>query len=702
MKTPYFLALFSMTLAAAHADFDRAHTPPPAERKPKDVSVHGDVRVDDWFWLRERDNPAVLGHLKAENAYAEAVTAPTQELQKTIYNEIISRIQETDTTVPARSGEYEYYTRTVEKMQYPIHCRRALRPLEAPEQVVLDINALAKGEKFMSVGHFEVSDNDRLLAYTVDRTGHRDYEVRVRDLQSGEDLPQAVGIVSSLEWASDNETLLVSREEPDSKRSFKIEAVHFPSGKSTFLLEEKDEKFDVHVSRSRDRQWLFLTSESKTTTEVHALRSDHPYEAPRLITPRTADHEYHVDHRKGRFYIITNKGAKNFRICTAPAENPGEKNWTELVAHQPAVKIEGIELFDDYAAIEERENGVPQIRIFDFVNDRRTRIIWPEPVFEVEVGDNYESAATALRVTYQSPTTPASVFDYDFKTGKLTLLKETAVRGGYDRTAYACERLFAKAKDGTQIPMTVVFRKDKRTDDAQPVFLYGYGSYGIPMPTTFSARRLSLLDRGVIFVIAHIRGGGELGEEWHDQGKMAAKMNTFTDFIACAEDLLARRYTQADLMVANGGSAGGLLMGAVMNLRPDLFRAAIYDVPFVDVLNTMLDDTLPLTTAEYLEWGNPTIAEEYKWMRAYSPYDNVRAQAYPDILINVSLNDSQVPYWEGAKLAAKIRDLKTSPAFVLLKSNLDAGHGGASGRYDAIKEIAFDYAFALFAMGIRE
>ncbi|WP_404420918.1 S9 family peptidase [Nibricoccus sp. IMCC34717] len=702
MKATFLAALFSMTLAAAHADFDRTHTPPNAERKPKDVSVHGDTRVDDWFWMRERDNPAVLEHLKAENAYIEAVTSPTQGLQKAIYNEIISRIQETDTTVPARSGDYEYYTRTVEGLQYPIHCRRAVRLPDVAEQIILDVNALAKGEKFMSVGHFEVSDNDRLLAYTVDRTGHRDYEVRIKDLESGENLTQSVGVVSSIEWASDNETLVVSREEPDSKRSFKIEAIHFPTGKATPLLEEKDEKFDVHVSRSRDRQWLFLTSESKTTTEVHALPADHPYDAPRLITARTEDHEYHVDHRKGRFYIVTNKGAKNFRICTAPVENPGEKNWTELVAHQPAVKIDDIHLFDDYAAIEERENGLPQIRILDFIHDRRTRIAWPEPVFEVGVGENYESAANTLRVTYQSPTTPSSVFDYDFKTGKLTLLKETAVRGGYDRTAYACQRLFAKAKDGTQIPMTVVFRKNKRTEGPQPLFLYGYGSYGISMPATFSARRLSLLDRGVTFVIAHIRGGGEMGEEWHDQGKMAAKMNTFTDFIACAEDLVARHYTRPELLVANGGSAGGLLMGAVMNLRPDLFRAAIYDVPFVDVLNTMLDDTLPLTTAEYLEWGNPTVAEEYKWMRAYSPYDNVRAQAYPDLLINVSLNDSQVPYWEGAKLAAKIRDLKTSPSLVLLKSNLDAGHGGASGRYDAIKEIAFDYAFALFAMGIRE
>ncbi len=688
--------------ATSPVAFDLASARPPvAEKKPKDVSVHGDTRIDDYFWLREKENPAVLAHLRAENAHTDAVLAPTKPLQEKLYAELLGRIKETDLSVPYRKGNYLYYTRTTQGSQYPIHCRRPASPTDAPEQILLDVNQLAVGEKFMALGHFALSPDSNLLAYSIDRNGHRDYEVRVKNLTTGQLVEESIGTVSSLEWAADNDTLFYIKEEPVSKRAYRLFRTQLSTGKTTQLLEETDELYDLGLSQSLDDQFIFLTAESKTTTEVRALPAAQPTAEFRLLLPRQEDHEYHVDHSDGLFYIVTNLGAKNFRIVTAPVAQPDPAHWTEFLPHNPAVKIDAIELFRHHAVVTERENGLPQLRVIDLRDQKQHRITFPEPVYDLDSDANAEPDTLTFRFRYQSPVTPNTTIEYHLDTRERTTLKQQEIPSGYDAAKYACERVTATAADGTQIPLSLVYRRDLRTPGKpQPLFLYGYGSYGISIPDSFSTSRLSLLDRGVIYAIAHIRGGGELGETWRDAGKMKYKMNTFTDFIACAEHLVKNKITAPEKLVINGGSAGGLLMGAVVNLRPELFRAAIYDVPFVDVLNTMLDETLPLTTSEYLEWGNPTIKEQYDWIRAYSPYDNVRKAAYPAILMNTSLNDSQVPYWEAAKLTAKLRAHKTDANPLLLRVNLDAGHGGASGRYDSLRELALDYAFALTALGL--
>ncbi len=698
----FLTAMLASTLLAHAASLDLTSAQPPlAEKKPKDGTVHDDTRIDDYFWLREKESPAVLAHLRAENAYTESVLAPTKPLQEKLYAEMLGRIKETDLSVPYRKGKFLYYSRTEQGQQYPIHCRRLATPADSPEQILLDVNQLAVGEKFMALGHLALSDDANFLAYSIDRNGHRDYEVRVKNLTTGEHLAQSIGTVTSLEWAADHDTLFYTKDDPVTKRSYQLFRTQLSSGKTELLLSEPDELYDIGLSKSADDHYLFLTAESKTTTEVRTLRTDQPNTEFRLLLPRQDDHEYHVDHRDGLFYINTNLDAKNFRIVTCPVDKPEPSNWTEFLAHNPAIKIDGIELFRHHAVVSEREHGLPQLRVIDLRDKKQHRITFPEPVYDLDSDANAETDTLTYRFRYQSPITPSTTVEYHLDTRERTTLKQQEIPSGYDAARYACERLLATAADGTAIPVSLVYRRSLRTPDApQPLFLYAYGSYGISMPDNFSTSRLSLLDRGVIYAIAHIRGGGEFGEPWRDAGKMQHKMNTFTDFIACAEHLIQNKTTAPEKLVINGGSAGGLLMGAVVNLRPELFRAAIYDVPFVDVLNTMLDDTLPLTTSEYLEWGNPTIKEQYDWIRAYSPYDNVRRTAYPLILMNTSLNDSQVPYWEAAKLAAKIREYKTDKNPLLLRTNMDAGHGGASGRYDSLREQAIDYAFALSALGL--
>lgn len=699
-----FLMLTASAVLAAPATtpaFDLTSAQPPvAAQHPKDVTVHGDARIDDYFWLREKENPAVLDYLKAENTYTAAVLAPTKALQESLYTEMVGRIKETDLSPPYRKDGYWYYTRTEQGKQYPIYCRKP-GTLDAAEEVILDVNLLAVGEKFMAVAETSVSDDGRFLAYGVDRNGHRDYVLQVKNLTNGELLPQSVGTVSSLEWLADNDTLVFTKEDPVSKRSYLLQRLTLSKGVIETLYEEKDEQYDIYVSRSADGRYVFCTSGSKETTEVRYAPAAQPA-AFQVLLPRVDDHEYHVEHRDGLFYIITNQGAKNFRIVTAPVATPDAAHWTEFVPHNPAVKIDDLTMFAGHVVIEEREGGLPYLRIIDFKTKASHRIEATEPAFTMGTEVNADYDTTTLRYRYQSMVTPGSVYAYDMATRQRTLLKQTEIPGGYDASRYVSERLFATAADGTRIAIALVYRKDLRAKGPQPLLLYGYGSYGYSLPDSFSSTRLSLLDRGVIYAQAHIRGGGEMGEEWHDQGKMKDKMNTFTDFIACAEYLINGGYTASDRLVTHGGSAGGLLMGAVVNLRPDLWRAAIYDVPFVDVINTMLDASLPLTTSEYLEWGNPEVKEEYNWIRPYSPYDNLKKAAYPHILVDVSLNDSQVPYWEGAKLVAKLRTLKTDKHALLLRTNLDAGHGGASGRYDSLREVAITYGFALGALGITK
>ncbi|HWF88488.1 MAG TPA: S9 family peptidase [Pyrinomonadaceae bacterium] len=672
-----------------------------AEKKPKTTNIHGTTLVDDYFWLREKTNPAVMAHLQAEDAYTQSVMKPTEALQEKLYKEMLSHIKQTDTNVPYRQGNYFYYSRTEEGKQYPIFCRKK-GSLEAPEEVVIDVNELAKGQKFMSVGLVQPSDDGNLLAYSTDNTGYRQYMLHFKDLRSGVLLPDQAERVTSFAWANDNKSFFYVTEDAVTKRSDKVFRHVLGTDKTELVYDEKDELFDIGVDRSLDKAMIFLAAFSKTSTESSYLRADDPNGTFKVIIPRSPEHEYDVDYRNNLFYIRTNKGAKNFRIVTAPVNDPSEKNWKDFVAHNPAVKIEGINLFADHAVLSEWEGGLQQLEVINFKNNERHRIKFPEPVYSAGLTSNREYNTSVVRYVYNSMVTPASIFDYDMNTGKTTLLKQQEVPGGFDRNNYQSERVFATASDGTKIPMSMVYRKGVKMDGSAPLLLYGYGSYGVSIPPGFSPPRLALLDRGVIYVIAHIRGGGELGEEWRQAGRMMNKMNTFTDFIACAEALIKNKYTSKDRLVIQGGSAGGLLMGAVSNMRPDLFKAVVSQVPFVDVLNTMLDASLPLTTSEYIEWGNPNEKAAFDYMKTYSPYDNIAKKDYPAMLVKVSVNDSQVPYWEGTKLVAKLRTMKTDHNPLLLKVNFGAGHGGASGRYDALHETAFDYAFMLWQMGITD
>ena len=678
-----------------------APQPPMAEKKTKTTNIHGTTLVDDYFWLREKTNPAVMAHLKAEDDYAQSMMKHTAPLQEKIYNEMLSHIKQTDSNVPFRSGKYFYYTRTEEGKQYPIYCRKK-GSQDAAEEIILDQNELAKGQKFMSVGTFAPSDDGNLLAYSTDNTGYRQYVLQVKDLRTGQLLPERIERVNGVVWATDNKTFFYVTEDAVTKRSDKFFRHVLGSDKNDLIYEEKDELFDIGVGRSLDKEIVFLHAFSKTSTEARYMRANEPNGTLKVILPRQPEHEYDVDHRNNTFYIRTNRGAKNFRIVTAPVNDPSEKNWKELVAHRPAVKLDNISLFANHAVLSEWENGLQQLEVVDFKTDKRHRIKFPEPVYSAGLSNNREFDTSVVRYSYNSLVTPFSIFDYDMNTGKATLLKQVEVPGGFDRTNYKLERVFATASDGTKIPLSIVYRKGVKLDGSAPLLLYGYGSYGLSIEPTFSSNRLSLLDRGVIFAIAHIRGGGELGEEWRQAGRMMNKMNTFTDFIASAEALIKMKYTSKERLVIQGGSAGGLLVGAVSNMRPDLFKAVVSQVPFVDVLNTMLDASLPLTTSEYIEWGNPNEKPAFEYMKTYSPYDNIAKKDYPAMLVKVSVNDSQVPYWEGAKLVARLRTMKTDNNPLLLKVNFGAGHGGASGRYDALRESAFDYAFMLWQMGVKE
>ena len=665
--------------------------PPIAKIVPKIDALHGETRTDPYFWMREKSNPEVIQYLDAENAYTDAVLAPTKELQETLYAEMKGRIQETDLSVPYKYGDYFYYSRTEEGKQYPVRCRKR-GALDAPEEVTLDLNALAEGHSYLGLGAYEVSDDGKLLAFSTDVTGFRQYTLQVKNLETGAMLPDRVENTVSVDWAADNQTLFYTIED-DAKRPYRLYKHTLGAAADMLIYEETDALFNLDAGRSRSKSYLFATSESSDTTEVRYLASDTPDAAPTLLRPREEGHRYYADHRGDTFFVRTDKDAKNFRIVSAPLTAPND--WTEFIAHNPAITREDMDFFRNHAVISERQDGLEQLRVVDFKTDADYTLTFPEPTYTVSLDTNPEYDTHAIRYRYQSPVTPASVYEYDMDTKSRTLLKQTPVLGDYDTANYTAERLFATASDGTRIPISLVYRKGLEKNGNAPLLLYGYGSYGISIPAGFSSSRLSLLDRGVVFAVAHIRGGGEMGEEWRDGGKLTLKQNTFTDFIACAEFLIAENYTSPKRLGIQGGSAGGLLMGAAINQRPELFQAVLSQVPFVDVLNTMLDDTLPLTVGEYLEWGNPNVKADYDTMRAYCPYTNLEAKAYPAMLVKTSLNDSQVMYWEAAKYTAKLRALKTDANLLLLKTNMGAGHGGASGRYDALRETALDYAFLL-------
>ena len=695
-----FSIIFCFSISMAQTT-QNTLTPPVARKIPKEATTNGDKRVDNYFWLREKTNPEVIKYLEAENAYAEAFMKPSEALQQTLYKEMVGHLKETDVNVPYRDGNYFYFSRTEKGKQYPIYCRKR-ESLSAPEEVTLDLNELAKGHKYLGLGAYTVSDDGNLLAYTTDTTGYRQYTLQVKDLRTGQLSPEKIERVGQVSWAGDNRTLFYTTEDAVTKRRDKFYRHTVGTEKSELLFDEKDELYDVESYRSRDKAYVFLVSESKLTSEVRYISTAQPAGELMLIAPRQNEHKYFADHRDGLFYIRTNEGGKNYRVVTAPAADPKKKNWKELIAHRPSVKLNDIDLFANHLVISEREKGLEQLEIVDLrPNGKTHRVEFPEPVYSTALSNNREFNTNTLRFNYQSLVTPSSVFDYDMNTKERKLLKQTEVPG-YNAALYTSERAFATASDGTRIPLSIVYKKGLKMDGKNPLLLYGYGSYGISMSPTFSLTRLSMLDRGVIYVIAHIRGGGEMGEDWREQGRMMFKKNTFTDFISSAEYLIKERYTNNQRLVIQGGSAGGLLVGAVSNMRPDLFKAVVAQVPFVDVINTMLDASLPLTTSEYLEWGNPNEPKAYEYIKSYSPYDQIKPQSYPAMLIKVSLNDSQVPYWEGAKFAAKLRATKTDNNPVLLKTNMGAGHGGSSGRYDALKEVAFDYAFILTQMGINQ
>jgi oligopeptidase B len=689
--------------------------PPVARRQPEPITLHGITLEDDYRWMRDKSSPEVLAHLEAENAHALAFMAPTAELQTRLYDEMLSHIKETDESVPVPDHGWLYYARTVAGLQYPIHCRKraSRRDVDTPqpEEILLDVNLLAEGKPFMALGSTSVSPDGNLLAYSTDETGFRQYTLHIRDLRTGKDLADTAARIGSIAWASDSKTLFYTTEDETTKRQNQL--FRHTLGATTlqdFLVyEELDERFNLGIGRTRDGSFLLLEAGSHTTNEYRFLPASDPLGELRLIAPRSDDEEYYPDHREGLWYIRANDTGRNFRLVTAPVGASNRNYWSELLPLDPEASLEDFDLFESFLVTTRRRTGLPVLEVMQFSPDGSLTapkpIAFPEPTYTAGSHANREFDTLCFRYSYTSLVSPASVYEYDVSSASSTLLKQQEVPGNFDRSLYASERVWITApgfgdQPSVQVPVSLVYRSDSfHHDSSSPLYVYGYGSYGYPLPVGFSAARLSLLDRGVVLAYAHIRGGGDLGDAWHDAGKMAVKQTTFSDFTAAVEQLTQKGYGDPKRVAIEGGSAGGLLMGAVVNQRPDLFAVILSHVPFVDVMNTMLDATLPLTVAEYEEWGNPNEEAAFHTMRAYSPYDNLKPGPYPAMLVKTSLNDSQVMYWEPAKYVSKLRTLKQNDTPLLLHINMDAGHGGASGRYDYLKEIAFDYAFLLTQLG---
>ncbi len=679
---------------------------PIAPKRPYIISQHGETRVDDYFWLRHRDDPEVMKFLTAHMEYLDKTLGHTQPLQETLFAEMKGRIQETDSTVPEKRGGYWYYSRTEAGKQFPIYCRKK-ESLENPEEILLDQNALGEGKSFCSVGAMSVSPDGNKLAYTFDFEGNEVYTIRIRNLVTGKDydesIPNTSGSVYELggvEWANDSETIfyvtLDAALRPDKLYCHKIGTN--PSA-DALLFHEADESFYLWMHKTRDEKYIMTYHFSTTMREMRFLPADQPQGELRVVQPRVEGLEYFAAHHQGRFFIVNNDGAKNFKVSAATVEKPGHENWKDIIAHRDDVLVEGVYTFENHIVIRERKQGLQQLRISSPNNLNDARYVhFPEPVYHVEFEDNSIFETNLLRFKYSSFITPHSVVDYHMDTGEWEVLKQDLVND-YDAKDYAIERIFAIATDGTKIPISVAYKKSLKRDGSNPAILHGYGAYGSNLDTEFHAFRISLLDRGFVFAIAHVRGGSDMGRDWYENGKILRKKNSFTDFIACAEHLIQLGFTSNEKLAVYGVSAGGLLVTASMVMRPDLFRAVIAKVPFVDAINSISDPTIPLTTLEYNEWGNPAaFKEHYEYIKSYAPYENIRATAYPHLLLTGGLNDPRVPYWEPAKFAAKLRELKTDGNLLLLKTNFNAGHAGSSGRYDYMKEVAFEYAFLIEAL----
>lgn len=675
--------------------------PPLAEKQPKVLSLHGDERLDNYFWLRDCHDPKVIAYLNAENTYTEAMMQHTEPLQTNLYNEMLARIKETDLSVPYQQGNYYYYSRTESGKSYPIHCRKKGN-LDADEEILLDQNELAQGYEYFSLGTFKVSPNHQILAYSIDTSGSEQYTLFLLDLTTKQLYKETItDTYFSLAWGNDNCTIFYTKVD-STNRPYQLlrHRLNTPETQDVLIYEELDESYFLSVGRTRSQAYIIMSLGSKITSEIHYLDANNPLGSFQIVQPRHQGMEYEIEHHQDYFYIVTNDQAINFKLVKTPISSPAKENWQTVIAHREDVLLSSVSAFADYLVISERKAGLPIIRVQKLATGEEQNIIFPEPTYAISLGSNPEFKTTKLRFNYTSLITPSSVFDYDMETQARELKKETEVMGDYDKNQYASEWILATASDGTSIPISIVYKKGIKKNGKNPLFLTGYGSYGASYPASFSSTRLSLLNRGVIIAIAHIRGGGEMGRKWYEDGKFLHKKNTFTDFIACAEHLIAQKWTSSEYLAISGGSAGGLLMGAVINLRPELFKVVIAAVPFVDVVTTILDTSLPLSAMEWDEWGNPNDKTYYDYMKSYSPYDNVKPQNYPHLLIIAGLNDARVKYWEPAKWTAKLRNFKTDNNLLLLKTNMGAGHGGASGRYESLKETAFEYAFVLDRLGI--
>ncbi len=677
--------------------------PPRAKKLPRELTSHGHVRTDEYFWLNERDNPEVTIYLNAENEYTRAVMADVAELEEKLFDEIVGHIKQDDSSVPYEDRGFVYYTRFEEGSQYPILCRRVAGEENAREQVILDVNELAEGKSYCNVAGAEVSPDNRLLAFAVDYVGRRQYTLVFKDLEAGAMLPDEIRDVNgSVEWANDSQTVFYTQNDPQTLRSYLVKRhkLGSPTGEDPVAFEEQDEEFNCFLYKSRSREYILVVSSQTLSTEVRMLSADDPDSEFRVFLPREENHEYSIDHLGDQFYIRSNLDAPNFRLFTAPSVNPERAAWKEIIPHREETLLEAFDLFDDFVVLTERSNAQTQLRIVARDGSVDYNLPFEEPAFVVSASPVPDPSTDWLRYEYTSLTTPDSTYEFNMRTRERHLLKEEPVLGGFDREDYRTERVWATAGDGTDIPVSLVWHRTTPIDGTAPCLEYAYGSYGYSTDPSFQVALLPLLDRGFVFAIAHVRGGQEMGRQWYETGKLLQKKNTFTDFIDAGRFLIENHYADPKRLYARGGSAGGLLMGAVVNLAPELYDGVIADVPFVDVVTTMLDDTIPLTTFEYDEWGNPNEQEFHDYMLSYSPYDNVVDRAYPNLLVTTGLHDSQVQYWEPAKWVARLRDHWKGENLLLLKTNMEAGHGGASGRFDQYHETAFRYAFLLKLAGL--